>query len=175
MNSPVSQELPAGVTEISRRNLIGAVYVQHQSQCNIPQSRKETTTNTYLRTLNILNSVERRTCFFMLTRQLACNPSYLFGVKYNKLGSRPLAFRECKYMQLILKKLMSIAVTGDRHDKRAAMNLSMIAVALTPSWFVQMYAGLLYIHLSSSVLFCFRTQNYIYYTEVSCVWALLRK
>ena len=68
VNSPVSQELPAGVTEISRRNLIGAVYVQHQSQCNIPQSRKETTTNTYLRTLNILNSVERRTCFFMLTR-----------------------------------------------------------------------------------------------------------
>ena len=36
-------------------------------------------------------------------------------------------------MQLIFKKLMSIAVTGDRHDKRAAMNLSMIAVALTPS------------------------------------------
>ena len=36
-------------------------------------------------------------------------------------------------MQLILKRLMSIAVTRDRHDKRAAMNHSMIAVALTPS------------------------------------------
>ena len=69
------------------------------------------------------------------------------------------------------------AMTGDRHDERAAMNFSMIIFALTPSWLVWiltvMPVWLYFGHHFCFVLFCFWTLNFVYYTSVSCVWFLL--
>ena len=69
-------------------------------------------------------------------------------------------------------------MTGERHDELAAINLNMIVVALTPSWFIWILTIMpVWLYFSSflfcSVLFCFRTRSYIYYTSVSCVWCLL--
>ena len=63
---------------------------------------------------------------------------------------------------------MSTVVTGDRHDKRAAMSHSMIAVADT----IMICTNVCWLAIYSSFLLCsvcFRSQNYIYYTDVSCV------
>ena len=54
--------------------------------------------------------------------------------------------------------------------------LSMITFALTPSWLVWILtARPVWLYFSSFlfVLFCFWTQNFIYYTSDSCVWFLL--
>ena len=54
--------------------------------------------------------------------------------------------------------------------------LSMISFALTPSWLVWILtARPVWLYFSSFlfVLFCFWTQNFIYYTSDSCVWFLL--
>ena len=68
-------------------------------------------------------------------------------------------------------------MTGDRHDKRAAMDFSMIIFAQTPSWLVWiltvMPVWLYFGHHFCFVLFCFWTLNFVYYTSVSCVWFLL--
>ena len=68
-------------------------------------------------------------------------------------------------------------MTRDRYDDPAAMDLSMIAVALTPSWLVwifKSYASLA-IFFTIPVLLCFffLTRHFIYFTSVSCVWFLL--
>ena len=68
------------------------------------------------------------------------------------------------------------AKTEDRHDKLDAMDLSVIAVALTPAWLVWiltvMPVGYIF-HHSCFVLFCSWSWNFTYYTSVSCVWLLL--
>ena len=66
--------------------------------------------------------------------------------------------------------------TPDRHDGLAAIDLSMITVALTPSWLVWILVVIpSYIfHHSCFFLCCFWKRNFIYYTSVSCVWFLLR-
>ena len=70
------------------------------------------------------------------------------------------------------------AMTGDRHDERAAMDFSMIIFAQTPSWLEwnrmkwnrNSYASLV-IFFTISVLFClfFSEHYFIYCTSVSCV------
>ena len=69
------------------------------------------------------------------------------------------------------------AMTGDRHDELAALDHSMIAVALTLSWLVCILTVMPVRLYFSSFLFCsllfFNTKLYIYYTSVSCVWFLL--
>ena len=62
------------------------------------------------------------------------------------------------------------AMTEDGHDKRAAMDLTMIAVALTPSWLVWILTVMPVWLYFSSFLFCFWTRNFIHYTSVGCVW-----
>ena len=55
----------------------------------------------------------------------------------------------------------------------AVIDLSMTTVALSPSWFVWILTVILvyfYFNHSCFVLFCFWTQNYIYFTSVSFVW-----
>lgn len=53
-----------------------------------------------------------------------------------------------------------------------------MAVALTLSWFLWIltvcHFGCIF-HHSWFVLFCFWTQNYIYYASISCVWILMVK
>ena len=66
-------------------------------------------------------------------------------------------------------------LTGDRHDELAAMDLSTIAVALTPSWLVWILTVMpVWLYFSSFVLLL-NTKLYVYYhnTSVSCVWVLL--
>ena len=65
------------------------------------------------------------------------------------------------------------AMTGDRHDERAAMDFSMIIFAQTPSWLEWILTVMPVWLYFSSFLFCFLTLNFIYYTSVSCVWLLL--
>ena len=75
----------------------------------------------------------------------------------------------------IVPEACSIAMTVDRHDERVAIDLSMIAVAPTPSWLVWILTvmpGYIF-HHSCFFLFCFWNRNFIYYTSVSCVWFLL--
>ena len=75
----------------------------------------------------------------------------------------------------LVPEACSTAMTEDRHDELAAIDLSMIAVALTPSWLVWILTvmpGYIF-HHSCFFLFCFLTRNFIYYTSVSCVWFLL--
>ena len=70
------------------------------------------------------------------------------------------------------------AMTGDRDDELAAMDLSMIAVAQTPSWLVciltvmPVWLNIFHIILVFFRIF-FRTWTYICYTSVSWVWFLL--
>ena len=69
----------------------------------------------------------------------------------------------------------STAMIEDRHDELAAIDLSMIAIALTPSWLVWILTvvpGYIF-HHSCFFLFCFWKRNFIYYTSASCVWFLL--
>ena len=71
---------------------------------------------------------------------------------------------------------------GPQHDRSRsdtfmirAMDLSMIAVALTPSWLVwNLTVVPVWLYFSSFLFFIlFWTQNFIYYTSVNCVWFLL--
>ena len=68
-------------------------------------------------------------------------------------------------------------MTRDRYDDPAAMDLSMIAVALTPSWLVWILKVMPVWLYFSPFLFCsvffFWTRHFIYFTSVSCVWFLL--
>ena len=75
----------------------------------------------------------------------------------------------------LVPEACSIAMTVDRHDERVAIDLSMIAVAPTPSWLVWILTvmpGYIF-HHSCFFLVCFWNRNFIYYTSVSCVWFLL--
>ena len=63
--------------------------------------------------------------------------------------------------------------TKDRHDELTAMDLSVIAVALTPAWLVWILTVMPVWLYFSSFLFCFWSRNFTYYTSVSCVWFLL--
>ena len=70
------------------------------------------------------------------------------------------------------------AMTEDRHDEPAATDLSMIAVALTPSWLVwisTVMPGYIFHHSCFFFFFliCFWTRKFIYYTSNGCVWFLL--
>ena len=67
------------------------------------------------------------------------------------------------------------AMTKDRHDELAAMDLSVIAVALTAAWLVWMLTVMpVWLYFSSFlfcfVLFCFWSRNFTHYTSVGCVW-----
>ena len=75
----------------------------------------------------------------------------------------------------LVPEACSTAMTEDRHDELAAIDLSMIVVALTPSWLVWISTVMpSYIfHHSCFFMFCFWTRNFIYYTSASCVWFLL--
>ena len=68
----------------------------------------------------------------------------------------------------VISEACFTAMTGDRHDELAAMDFSMIAVALIPSWFVWILTIMpVWLHFSSFlfcfVLFCFWTRSYIYH------------
>ena len=69
----------------------------------------------------------------------------------------------------------STAMIEDRHDELAAIDLSMIAIALTPSWLVWILTVVpdYIFHHSCFFLFCFWKRNFIYYTSASCVRFLL--
>ena len=76
----------------------------------------------------------------------------------------------------LVPEACSTAMTEDRHDELAAIDLSMIAVALTPSWLVWILTVMPLWLYFLSFLFCsvlFLNSNFIYYTSVSCVWFLL--
>ena len=75
----------------------------------------------------------------------------------------------------LVPEAFSTAMTEDRHDELAAIDLSMITVALTPSWLVWILTVIpSYIfHHCCFFLFCFWTRNFICYTSVSCVRFLL--
>ena len=70
----------------------------------------------------------------------------------------------------LVHEAYSTAVTEDRHDELAAIDLSMIAVALTPSWILTVMPGYIFHH---SCFFLFEIETLYYYTSVSCVWFLL--
>ena len=72
----------------------------------------------------------------------------------------------------LVPEACSIAMTVDRHDERVAIDLSMIAVAPTPSWLVWILTVMPgYIFHPSC--FVFWKWNFIYYTSVGYVWFLL--
>ena len=76
----------------------------------------------------------------------------------------------------LVPEACSTAMTEDRHDEPAATDLSMIAVALTPSWLVwisTVMPGYIFHHSCFFFLICFWTRKFIYYTSNSCVWFLL--
>ena len=75
----------------------------------------------------------------------------------------------------LVPEACSNAMTEDRHDELAAIDLSVIAVALTPSWLVWILTVMPgYIcHHSCFFLSCFWKRNFIYHTSVSYVWFLL--
>ena len=76
----------------------------------------------------------------------------------------------------LVPEACSTAMTEDRHDELAAIDLSMIAVALTPSWLVWILTVMPLWLYFLSFLFCsvlFLNSNFIYYPSVSCVWFLL--
>ena len=70
-------------------------------------------------------------------------------------------------------------MTGDHHDELPAMNLSVVAVALTPSclvWILTVMPAWLYFSsfpFCSVRFFCFLTRHLINYTSVNCLWFLL--
>ena len=73
----------------------------------------------------------------------------------------------------VISKACFIAMTGDRHDEPAATDLSMIAVALTPTWLEWILTVMpVWLYSSSFLffLFCFWTRNFICCTSFSCVW-----
>ena len=61
------------------------------------------------------------------------------------------------------------ATTANLRDELAAMDLSTIALALTPSWLVWTLKVMPVWLYFSLFLFCLRTRNYMYQTTVSCV------
>ena len=66
--------------------------------------------------------------------------------------------------------------TGDRQDEVAVMDLSMIAVALTPLWLFWILIAMSFWRYFSSFLFfsvLFLNRNYISHTSDSCIWFLL--
>ena len=68
-------------------------------------------------------------------------------------------------------RLASLAIS-----QLATLDLSMIAVALTPSWLVWIITVMPLWLYFLSFLFCsvlFLNSNFIYYTTVSCVWSLI--
>ena len=66
----------------------------------------------------------------------------------------------------LVPEACSTAMTEDRHDELAAIDLSMIAVALTPSWILTVMPGYIFHHSCFfSVLFS--------KTDFCCVWFLL--
>ena len=73
----------------------------------------------------------------------------------------------------LVPEACSTAATEDRHYELAAIDLSMIAVALTPSWILTVMPGYIFHHSCFFFCFFFQTLNFIYYTSVSCVWFLL--
>ena len=76
----------------------------------------------------------------------------------------------------LVPEACSTVMTRDHHDELAAIDLSMITVALTPSWLVWILTVMpRYIfHHTCFFLFCFWKRNFTYNTSVSCVWFLLR-
>ena len=75
----------------------------------------------------------------------------------------------------LVPEACSTAMTEDRHDELAAIDLSMIAVALTPSWLVWILTvmpGYICHHSCFFLFVLFLKRNFIYYTSVSCVWFL---
>ena len=58
-------------------------------------------------------------------------------------------------------------------DELTAVDLGVIAVALTPAWLVWILTVMPVWLYFSSFLFCFWSRNFTYYTSVSCVWFLL--
>ena len=71
-------------------------------------------------------------------------------------------------------------MTGDRHDELAALDLSMIAVALTPSWLVCILTIMPVWLYFSSFLFCsllfFNTKLYILHEcELCLIFIIVRK
>ena len=76
----------------------------------------------------------------------------------------------------LVPEACSTAMTEDRHDEPAATDLSMIAVALTPSWLVwisTVMPGYIFHHSCFFFLICFWTRKFIYYSSNGCVWFLL--
>ena len=79
----------------------------------------------------------------------------------------------------LVPEACSTAMTKDRHDELAAIDLRMIVVALTPSWILTVMPWILTVmpgyifHNSCFFLFCFWTRNFIYYASASCAWFLL--
>ena len=74
----------------------------------------------------------------------------------------------------LVPEACSTAMTEDRHHKLAAIDLSMIAVSLTPSWLewiLTVMPGYIF-HHSFFFSILFLTRNFIYYTSVSCIWFL---
>ena len=67
----------------------------------------------------------------------------------------------------LVPEACSTAMTEDRHHKLAAIDLSMIAVSLTPSWLEWILT------VMPGYIFQIWNRNFIYYTSVSCVWFLL--
>ena len=77
----------------------------------------------------------------------------------------------------VISETFFCAMTGDRDDELAAMDLSMITVALTPSWLVciltVMPVWLYFSYHSCFFPHFFWTWTYICYTSVNWVWFLL--
>ena len=88
-----------------------------------------------------------------------------------RMSEQALIFSlEGRQMKFLWLASVVTAMTEDGHDKRAAMDLTMIAVALTPSWLVWILTVMPVWLYFSSFLFCFWTRNFIHYTSVGCVW-----
>ena len=69
----------------------------------------------------------------------------------------------------------STVMTRDHHDELAAIDLSMIAVALTPSWLVWILTVMPHYIFHHTCFFCFVFENKTLYTiQVLAVWFLLR-
>ena len=73
------------------------------------------------------------------------------------------------------------AMTGDRHDERAAMDLSMIIFALPPSWFVwiltviQVWLYFLYLVIFFNIFYVFQLKTlYTIRVLANCAWKPLK-
>ena len=79
----------------------------------------------------------------------------------------------------VISQACFTAMTGDHHDELPAMNLSVVAVALTPSclvWILTVMPAWLYFSsfpICSVRFFCFLTRHLINYASVNCLWFLL--